>query len=98
MDRATDQGAPTHSGAYSNHQEHLVAELRRVSALLTLRVHRHLASSSANARKLVGAHLDEQDIRSLLQAAANPDATFVAPEAKELREEIVKASEQDELL
>jgi hypothetical protein len=99
MNRATEHGAPTHSGSYSNHQEHLLAELRRVSALLTLRVHRHLASSSANARKLVGAHLDEHDVRSLLQAAADPDATFVAPEAKEHREEIiVKASEQDELL
>lgn len=99
MESPTDHGTASQPGPYSDNQEHLTAELRRVSALLTLSVHKHLASSPANARKLVGAHLDENDIRRLLQGACDPDASFVAPQAMdvELREEIARARTRDEL-
>ena len=98
MNRNTDDSAPINNGAYSDHQEHLAAELRRVSALLTLRVHRHLASSPANVRKLVGAHLDDNDIRTLLRTTAGPGNTDIDPQTKELQDEMVKAREQDEVV
>ena len=61
---------------FKDSHDHVLAELRRVSALLTLRANAHLAVSSANAKKLVGAHLDENDILQLMEAAANPESAF----------------------
>ena len=78
MDRAAQLGLTAPHAIFENSREHLLAEACRVNALLAVRVHAHLASAPVNARKLVGAHLNDGDIRRLMQTAANPDGAFEA--------------------